>query len=62
MIKKNKVDSIIISWSYDDKGDGIVTIGDKDPLGIEQRIRILEAFPGELGLKFLKNLGVEFSK
>ena len=59
---KNRVDSLIISWSYDDKGDGIVIIGDKDPLGIDQRIRVLDAFPGELGLKFLKNLGVEFSK
>lgn len=59
---KNKIDSLIVSWSYDDKGNGIVTIGDKDPLGIDQRIRILDALSGELGLKFLKNIGVEFSK
>lgn len=59
---KNKVDSLIISWSYDDNGDGIVTIGDKDPLGIEQRIRILDAIPNEKGLDILKCLGVEFEK
>lgn len=65
MIHKTKNDSVIISWNYEkDGGDlkGIVLIGEKDPLGIDQRIRILDALPGELGLKFLKNIGVEFFK
>lgn len=61
MIKK-KNDSFIIAWNYNDDGEGIVTIGDKDPLGIEQRIRILDAIPNEKGLDILKRLGVEFEK
>lgn len=61
MIKK-KNDSFIIAWNYNDDGEGIVTIGDKDPLGIEQRIRILDAIPNEKGLDILKYLGVEFEK
>lgn len=61
MIKK-KNDSFIIAWNYNDDGEGIVTIGDKDPLGIEQRIRILDAIPNEKGLDILKCLGVEFEK
>lgn len=61
MIKK-KNDSFIIAWNYNDDGEGIVTIGDKDPFGIEQRIRILDAIPNEKGLDILKCLGVEFEK
>ena len=36
-----------------------MVIGDKDPLGIEQRIRVVDAKFDEEGLEILRALGVE---
>lgn len=64
MIHKTKNDSVIISWSYEKDGDdskGVVLIGDKDPLGIEQRIKIIEAYKDSDGVEFLNKLGIDIS-
>ena len=58
-MKKSFKDSLILSWSFHDDGVGVVLIGDKDPLGIEQRIRVIDAKFDEEGLELLKALGVE---
>lgn len=64
MIHKTKNDSVIISWNYEKDGDdlkGIVLIGEKDPLGIEQRIKIIEAYKDSDGVEFLNKLGIDIS-
>lgn len=61
-MKKNFNDSLIISWSYLKDGSGIVIVGEKDPLGIEQRIRPVDVLQDEKGLELLKYLGVELEE
>ena len=58
-MKKSFNDSLILSWSYHEDGKGVVILGDKDPLGIEQRIRVLDSKFDEEGLEILRALGVE---
>lgn len=62
MIHKTKNDSVIISWNYEKDGDdlkGVVLVGEKDPLGIEQRIKVIEAYPDSEGIDFLNKLGID---
>lgn len=58
-MKKN--DSVILSWSYRDDDKGTVVLGRKDPLGITQRIEIMDVFVDETGLKILRELGIELA-
>ena len=51
--------SLILSWSYHEDGVGALVIGEKDPLGIVQRIRVVDAKFDEEGLEILRVLGVE---
>ena len=55
-MKKSFKDSLILSWSYQ---VGTLVIGEKDPLGIVQRIRVVDAKFDEEGLEILRALGVE---
>lgn len=57
--KMKKNDSVILSWSYDDDGKGTVLLGRKDPLGILQRIEVMDASTDEAGLGILRELGIE---
>lgn len=57
--KMKKSDSVILSWSYDDNGKGTVLLGRKDPLGILQRIEVMDASTDEAGLGILRELGIE---
>ena len=50
--------SALISWSYDKDGNGIVLIGVKDPLGIEERTEIIRVATDSDGIDILKALGV----
>lgn len=59
--KMKKNDSVILSWSYRDNGKGTVLLGRKDPLGIMQRIEVMDAFVDETGLKILQELGIELA-
>ena len=58
-MKKSFNDSLILSWSYNEDGIGTLVIGEKDPLGIIQRIRVVDAKIDEEGLEILRVLGVE---
>ena len=58
-MKKSFNDSLILSWSYNEDGVGGLVIGEKDPLGIVQRIRVVDAKFDEEGLEILRALGVE---
>lgn len=60
-VKFKKNDSVIVSWEFDGSVEnGVVLIGRKDPLGIEQRIEIVDSKIGEEGLDILSKLGIEF--
>lgn len=59
--KMKKNDSVILSWSYRDDDKGTVVLGRKDPLGITQRIEIMDVFIDETGLKILRELGIELA-
>ena len=58
-MKKSFNDSLILSWSYHEDGVGGLVIGEKDPLGIVQRIRVVDVKLDEEGLEILKELGIE---
>lgn len=58
-MKKSFNDSLILSWSYNEDGVGGLVIGEKDPLGIVQRIRVVDVKLDEEGLEILHALGVE---
>ena len=51
--------SIVLSWSYDDHGNGVVIMGEKDPLGIEQRIKVVQVWQDEVGISILKELDID---
>lgn len=61
-MQKKKTDSVIISWDYSGSGEGFVLVGEKDPLGIEQRIHILDVLSGDSGLSALHGLGIELTE
>ena len=54
--------SIILSWSYKDDGEGVVVMGRKNPLSINNDsdicMEILNAWVNEEGLDKLKQLGI----
>lgn len=54
--------SVIVSWDYDSDGKGIVLIGEKDPLGIQQRINVIDAKTDKDGLEALSGLGIDIFK
>ena len=58
-MKMSSNGSIVLSWSYDDHGRGIVIMGEKDPLGIEQRINIVQVWQDEVGISILKELDID---
>lgn len=60
-MKMSSNSSVILSWSYDDRGNGIVIMGEKDPLGIEQRIKPIQVWKDEVGISILKELDIEIS-
>ena len=60
-MKMSSNSSVILSWSYDDHGNGVVIMGEKDPLGIEQRINIVQVWKDEVGISILKELDIDIS-
>ena len=58
--KPSENNSVIVSWDYSSKdGSGLVIIGARDPLGIEQRIEIVNVLTNEEGLDILRKLGID---
>lgn len=55
----SKNDSVVISWSYEDNGKGIVIVGHKDPMGIFQRMIPVGAYTDKDGIDFLHKIGIE---
>ena len=51
--------SIILSWSYNYDGEGVVVMGRKNPLSINSDMEILNAWVNEEGLDKLKQLGID---
>lgn len=51
--------SIILSWSYNYDGEGVVVMGRKNPLSINSDMEILDAWVNEEGLDKLKQLGID---
>lgn len=60
-MKMSSNSSVILSWSYDDHGNGVVIMGEKDPLGIEQRINIVQVWKDEVGISILKELDIDIN-
>lgn len=58
-MKMSSNSSVILSWSYDDQGNGVVIMGEKDPLGIEQRIKPIQVWQDEVGISILKELDID---
>lgn len=58
-MKMSSNSSVILSWSYDDHGNGVVIMGEKDPLGIEQRIKPIQVWQDEAGISILKELDID---
>lgn len=58
-MKMSSNSSVILSWSYDDQGNGVVIMGEKDPLGIEQRIKPIRVWQDEVGISILKELDID---
>lgn len=58
-MKMSSNSSVILSWSYDDRGNGVVIMGEKDPLGIEQRIKPIQVWQDEVGISILKELDID---
>lgn len=51
--------SIILSWSYNYDGKGVLVMGRKNPLSINSDMEILNAWVNEEGLDKLKQLGID---
>ena len=51
--------SIILSWSYNYDGEGVVVMGRKNPLSINSDMEILNAWVNEEGLDKLKQIGID---
>ena len=58
-MKMSSNSSVILSWAYDDHGNGVVIMGEKDPLGIEQRIKPIQVWQDEVGISILKELDID---
>ena len=59
-IKKiNKIDSVILSWSYNSDGEGVLIMGRKNPLSMNSDMEILNAWVNDNGLEKLKQFGIE---
>ena len=51
--------SVILSWSYDAQGKGVVVMGRKDPLSLTgTRTEIINAWENQDGLDKLATLGI----
>lgn len=51
--------SVILSWSYDSDGEGVLIMGRKDPLSMNGDMEILNAWVNDDGLEKLKQFGIE---
>lgn len=51
--------SIILSWSYNFDGEGVVVMGRKNPLSINSDMEILNAWVNDDGLEKLKQFGID---
>lgn len=50
--------SALVSWSYTKDGEGLVLIGVRDPLGIDERMEIRTVATNEDGIDILKAMGI----
>ena len=51
--------SVILSWSYDSEGEGVLIMGRKNPLSMNSDMEILNAWVNDDGLEKLKQFGIE---
>lgn len=51
--------SVILSWSYDSDGEGVLIMGRKNPLSMNGDMEILNAWVNNDGLEKLKQFGIE---
>ena len=51
--------SVILSWSYDSDGEGVLIMGRKNPLSMNGDMEILNAWVNDDGLDKLKQFGIE---
>ena len=51
--------SVILSWSYDSDGEGVLIMGRKNPLSMNGDMEILNAWVNDNGLEKLKQFGIE---
>lgn len=51
--------SIILSWSYNYDGEGVLVMGRKNPLSMNSDMEILNAWVNDDGLEKLKQFGID---
>lgn len=51
--------SVILSWSYNSDGEGVLIMGRKNPLSMNSDMEILNAWVNDDGLEKLKQFGIE---
>lgn len=51
--------SVILSWSYNSDGEGVLVMGRKNPLSMNSDMEILNAWVNDDGLEKLKQFGIE---
>ena len=51
--------SVILSWSYNSDGEGVLVMGRKNPLSMNGDMEILNAWVNDDGLEKLKQFGIE---
>ena len=51
--------SVILSWSYNSDGEGVLIMGRKNPLSMNGDMDILNAWVNDDGLEKLKQFGIE---
>ena len=51
--------SVILSWSYNSDGEGVLIMGRKNPLSMNGDMEILNAWVNDDGLEKLKQFGIE---
>lgn len=51
--------SVILSWSYNSDGEGVLVMGRKNPLSMNNDMEILNAWINDDGLEKLKQFGIK---
>lgn len=51
--------SVILSWSYNSDGEGVLIMGRKNPLSMNGDMEILNAWVNDDGLNKLRQFGIE---